>query len=75
MTAGVPTEMRVNYIVLARGGSLEAARVLAVSADQRLVAHFVLDYLLAEDDAESLRDEAERPEPLHVIPGGEATER
>jgi hypothetical protein len=35
------TRGAVNYLVLARGTSLGAARVLAVSADQQLISKFV----------------------------------
>jgi hypothetical protein len=61
----------VNYLLLARGSSLETARVLAVSADQRLVDRFLRQ--LAEEPE---HDEPEHPGPLHLtlIPGGEAAD-
>ena len=61
----------MNYILLARGTSLETARVLAVSADQQLVDRFVRELTREAED-----DEPKHPPPLHLMPypGGETTD-
>lgn len=43
MDAPPTTTATTNFLLLARGASLETARVLAVSADQRLVDKFVAE--------------------------------
>ena len=60
----------MNYLVLARGSSLGASRVLAISADQALINKFVAELVGEADDAEEQPEPVER-EPLRVVPGGE----
>ena len=57
----------MNYILLARGASLETARVLAVSADQDLVGRFAAE--LADDDEHEEAGRSADPVPLHAVPG------
>ena len=66
----LPTGGAVNYLVLARGSSLGASRVLAVSADQTLVNKFVAELVGEADEADDQSEAAER-EPLRVVPGEE----
>ena len=68
--AELPTGSAVNYLVLARGNSLGASRVLAVSADQALVKKFVAELVGEASKAEDCGQPAER-ESLRVVPGGE----
>ena len=60
----------VNYILLARGGSLETARVLAVSADQTLIQKFVAE-LVSKSEESKVASEPTEHKPLRVVPGGE----
>jgi glycerate-2-kinase len=60
----------MNYLLLARGESIGTARVLAISADQRLVGHFIRELM----DEEPEHGEPVQP-PLHLVSGGEATDR
>ena len=66
----LPTNGAVNYLVLARGNSLGASRVLAVSADQTLVKKFVAELAGDAEESEDLSQSAEC-KPLRVVPGGE----
>jgi hypothetical protein len=68
--AELPTRGAVNYLVLARGDSLGASRVLAVSADQALINKFVAELLGAAGEADN-QSEPVKCEPLRVVPGGE----
>ena len=68
--AELPTGRAVNYLVLARGNSLGASRVLAVSADQALVNKFVAELVGNAGEAENQSEPVEC-EPLRVVPGGE----
>jgi hypothetical protein len=60
----------VNYLVLARGDSLGASRVLAVSADQALINKFVAQLVGNADEAEDCGQPTGR-ELLQVVPDGE----
>jgi hypothetical protein len=60
----------VNYILLARGGSLETARVLAVSADQTLIHKFVAELVSKSEESTEASEPIEH-KPLRVVPGGE----
>jgi hypothetical protein len=55
-----------NYLLLARGRDLASARVLAVSADESVVSHF-LAVLADEDDQEQDADEQAR----RLVPVGD----
>jgi hypothetical protein len=68
--AELPTGGAVNYLVLARGSSLSASRVLAVSADQALVNKFVAELVGDAGEVEDQCEPGER-ETLRVVPGGE----
>ena len=68
--AELPTGGAVNYLVLARGNSLGASRVLAVSADQALVKKFIAELVGEASEVEEQSQSVER-EPLRVVPGGE----
>jgi hypothetical protein len=68
--AELPTKGAMNYLVLARGNSLGASRVLAVSADQALINKFVAELLGATGEPEDHSEPVEC-EPLRVVPGGE----
>jgi hypothetical protein len=68
--AELPTGGAVNYLVLARGNSLGASRVLAVSADQALVKMFVAE-LVGEADESGDHSQSAECKPLRVVPGGE----
>jgi hypothetical protein len=65
--AELPTGRAVNYLVLARGNSLGASRVLAVSADQALVNKFVAELVGNAGEAEDQSEPVEC-EPLRVVP-------
>jgi hypothetical protein len=70
----LPIRGAVNYLVLARGSSLGAARVLAVSADQQLVNKFVAELTgEAEYDTEKLEEyePPSAPGSLRVVRGDE----
>ena len=59
-----------DFLLLARGEDLRTARVLAVSADKRLVGRFL--GALAEEDADAEgRDRSGDRERLRVVEGGE----
>jgi hypothetical protein len=64
----------MNYILLARGGSLETARVLVVSADQSLINKFVADLTEEADhqaekfEERSEPENADKPEEQHDSP-------
>ena len=68
--AELPTGGAVNYLVLARGNSLGASRVLAVSADQALVKKFITELVGEASEVEEQSQSVER-KPLRVVPGGE----
>ncbi len=68
--AELPTKGAMNYLVLARGNSLGASRVLAVSADQALINKFVAELVGEPGEVEEQSQPVER-EPLRVVPGGE----
>jgi hypothetical protein len=82
--ARLPTGERMNFLLLARGASLEKARVLAVSADQPLINKFVAELTgEAENQDEELEkrsepESADGPEKdwtprksLEVVKGGQ----
>jgi len=65
----------MNYLLLAQGESIGTARVLAVSADQRLVGRFARELVDEESEpAQRQRERAQQAGPLRLLPGGEATE-
>jgi membrane-bound ClpP family serine protease len=66
----LPTSSAVNYLVLARGTTLGAARVLAVSADQQLINKFVAELTGEAQQLDERSEPAER-EPLRVVRGDE----
>jgi hypothetical protein len=68
--AELPTGGAVNYLVLARGNSLVASRVLAVSADQALINKFVAELVGEANEAEECGQSTER-KPLRVVRGEE----
>jgi hypothetical protein len=68
------TRGAVNYLVLARGTSLGAARVLAVSADQQLINNFVAALSGETEHLAERSEEYSEPSesgPLRVIRGDE----
>jgi hypothetical protein len=68
--AELPTGGALNYLILARGSSLGASRVLTVSADQALINKFIAELLGEAGKVEDESEPVER-EPLRVVPGGE----
>ena len=62
----------MNYLLLARGGSLKTARVLAVSADQRIVEKFLAELA---NNTKAKNDQNSEQRELHLVPGGEATDK